>query len=249
MSKDNENIYIYGRNPVEEILDDEPDRVSKIFVKKSLHDNQIPHIINNASGYRIPVSHVPGAKLFDLVGHVNDQGVVALISPVKFKLFGEWLDKVDTSVYPAVLLLDGINDPHNVGAILRSAVAAEISAVLIPKHRQAPVNAAVYKTSAGTAGKKPIVRVGNLNQSILKLKDAGFWIVGIDQHASQNLWELEVDRPLAFVIGSESKGIRQKTLEHCDYSFSIPMANQVESLNASVSAALVSYEWRRKKEG
>jgi 23S rRNA (guanosine2251-2'-O)-methyltransferase len=168
------------------------------------------------------------------------------MSPVEYKSLGEWLDKIDTSGYPAALLLDGIEDPRNVGAVLRSAAAADISGVLVPKHRQAHINAAVYKSSAGTAGNIPIVRAGNLNQTILKLKDAGFWIAGIDQHADQNFWDLEVDRPLAFVIGSESAGIHKKTLENCDFSFSIPMANQVESLNASVSAALVSYEWRRK---
>jgi 23S rRNA (guanosine2251-2'-O)-methyltransferase len=200
-----------------------------------------------ASAHHIPVSHVPGANLHELVGKVNDQGITALMSAVEYQSFGEWLDQVDTSLYPAILLLDGITDPHNVGAILRSAAAAGLAAVLVPKHRQAPVNATVYKTSAGTAGRIPIVRAGNLNQSIIKLKDAGFWIAGLDMSADQPLWELKADRPLAFVIGSEGSGIRQKTLEHCDYSFAIPMQNRVESLNASVSAALVSYEWKRKK--
>lgn len=247
MSRDSDNIYIYGRNPIEEVLFDEPARVSKLFVRKTLKNDRISRILKQASEHKIPVSHVPGSKLHDLVGNVNDQGMVAETSVVGYQDFGHWLEQVETKNNPAVLLLDEIKDPHNFGAILRSAAAANIAAVLIPKHRQAPVNAAVYKTSAGTAGKIPIVRVGNLNQSILKLKETGFWIVGIDQSADQILWELEADRALAFVIGSESSGIRQKTLEHCDYSFSIPMANGVESLNASVSAALVSYEWERKK--
>jgi 23S rRNA (guanosine2251-2'-O)-methyltransferase len=248
MSRDNENVYIYGRNPIEEILGNEPDRVSKIFVRNSLHDDQIPHIMNKASAYKIPISHVPGAKLFELVGKANDQGIVALISPVEYQSLGEWLDKIDVNSYPAVLLLDGIEDPHNMGAILRSAAAADINGVLMPKHRQVSVSAAVYKSSAGAAGKVSIVRAGNLNQAILKLKDAGFWIAGVDQQAEQVLWDLAIDRPLAFVIGSEDAGIRPKTLAHCDFSFFIPMANHVESLNASVSAALVSYEWRRKRK-
>jgi 23S rRNA (guanosine2251-2'-O)-methyltransferase len=243
----NSNIYIYGRNPIEEALTNEADRIEKIFVRDSLHDHQISTIFDFASSHRIPISHVPGTKLYDLVGDVNDQGVVALMSAISYQDFGSWIDEVDTSTYPAVLLLDEIEDPGNLGAILRTAAAAGLSAVLVPKHRQAPVNATVYKTSAGTAGRIPIVRVGNLNQAILKLKDAGFWIGGLDMDGDQNLWDLEVDRPLAFVIGNEGSGIRQKTLEHCDYHFQIEMQNNVESLNASVSAALLCYEWKRKK--
>jgi 23S rRNA (guanosine2251-2'-O)-methyltransferase len=248
MTSDNENIYIYGRKPIEEALKKEAGRLEKIFVRTNLRDDTISAILDAASANRIPVSHVPGVKLHDLVGGVNDQGVVALMSAIQYREFGEWLDEVDTSEYPAILLLDELEDPRNVGAILRSAAAAGIAAVLVPKHRQAPISPTVFKTSAGTAGKIPIVRVGNLNQSIMKLKDAGFWIAGIAMEGEKKLWDLEVDRALAFVIGNEGSGIREKTLEHCDFSLSIPMHNQVESLNASVSAALVSYEWRRKKD-
>lgn len=243
---ENKNIYIYGRNSIREALQNDTDRVEKIFVRNSVHDSQISTIFKIASQHNIPISHVPGSKLYDMVGSVNDQGVVAIMSEVSYQDFGEWLDTVDTSAYPAILLLDEIEDPGNFGAMLRTAAAAGMSAVLVPKHRQAPVNATVHKTSAGTAGRIPIVRAGNLNQAILKLKDEGFWIGGLDMKGDQQLWDLEVDRPLAFVVGSEGSGISQKTLEHCDYQFRIPMENNVESLNASVSAALMCYEWKRK---
>jgi len=247
MSETDSNIYIYGRKPIEEALANEAPQIEKIFVRNSISDSQISDIFNLASQHRIPISHVPGSKLYELVGNVNDQGVVALRSEITYQNLGKWLDSVDTSTYPAVLVLDEIEDPGNLGAILRTAAASGMSAVLVPKHRQAPVNATVYKTSAGTAGRIPIIRVGNLNQAIMKLKDEGFWIGALDMNGDQKLWALEVDRPLAFVIGSEGKGISQKTLEHCDYKFKIPMDNEVESLNASVSAALICYEWRRKK--
>lgn len=247
MSENDSNIYIYGRRPVEEALANEAERIEKIFVRDTLRDSQLSNIFDLASQHRIPISHVPGSKLYELVGGVNDQGVVALMSKISYQDLGSWLDSVDTADYPAVLLLDEIEDPGNLGAILRTAAAAGISAVLVPKHRQAPVNATVYKTSAGTAGRIPIVRAGNLNQAILKLKDEGFWIGGLDMEGDQELWDLEIDRPLAFVVGSEGGGISQKTLEHCDYRFRIPMENEVESLNASVSAALLCYEWKRKK--
>ena len=246
MSKSNTNIYIYGRNPVRESLQEEADQIEKIFVRNSLSDTKLSDIFELASQHRIPISHVPGSKLYEMVGNVSDQGVVAMRSEISYQDFNNWLDEIDTSTYPAVLLLDEIEDPGNLGAMLRTAAAAGISAVLVPKHRQAPVNATVYKTSAGTAGRIPIVRAGNLNQAILKLKDEGFWIGGLDMEGDQELWDLEVDRPLAFVVGNEGSGISQKTLEHCDYHFRIPMENNVESLNASVSAALMCYEWRRK---
>jgi len=242
------NLYIYGRKPVEEALKDEAERVDKIFVRNSVSNSSIQEIVDTASAHRIPVNYVPGNKLYDLVGKVNDQGVVALLSAVKYEEFEDWIETVDTDDNPAILLLDEIEDPHNVGAILRTAAAAGIAAVLVPKHRQAPINATVYKTSAGTAGRIPIVRVGNLNQTILQLKDHGFWLAGLDQDGEKELWEQLFDMPMAFVIGNEGKGIRKKTLEHCDFTITIPMENEVPSLNASVSAALICYEWRRRRK-
>lgn len=244
-----ESTYIYGRNSIEEALETGQQEVEKIFVRKSLPDPNIKSILRLASRSRVPVVHVPGKKLYNLVGSVNDQGIVALMSAINYRDFGQWLDNVDTTDYPAVLLLNEIEDPGNLGAILRTAAAAGIEAVIVPKHRQAPVSGAAFKASAGTAGRIPIVRVGNLNQAILKLKDKGFWIAGLDMNGDRNLWNLEIDRPFAFVIGNEGSGIRQKTLEHCDYIFKIPMKNDVESLNASVSAGLICYEWQRKTVG
>lgn len=243
-----ENIYIYGKNAVEEALESDQS-VEKIYIRQNLPDSNFASIITLASGHRVPVSHVPGNKLYGYVGKVNDQGIVALMSAVTYHDFDEWIEEVNIDTYPGILLLNEIEDPGNLGAILRTAAAAGLEAVIVPKHRQAPVTPLVFKTSAGTAGRIPIVRVGNLNQAILKLKDIGFWIAGLEMAGERSLWELEIDRPLAFVIGNESSGIRKKTLEHCDYTFKIPMQNNVESLNASVSAALVCYEWARKKGG
>src|SRR6056297_3475412 len=246
MSTEDANIYIYGKNPVSEALKNEPERIDKIFVRNSLKDSSISEIFSLASNNRIPINHVPGAKLYDLVGSVNDQGIVALMSAVEYMDFGEWLSGIDLDEYPGILLLDEIEDPHNLGAILRTAAAAGIAAVIVPKHRQAPVNATVLKTSAGTAGLIPIVRAVNLNQAILSLKENKFWIAGLDQNADSSIWDQSYDVPMAFVIGNEGRGMRKKTGEHCDFLLSLPMENDVESLNASVSAALICYEWKRQ---
>ncbi len=241
-----ENTFIFGRNPVEELLKTKPEQVEKIFLKKGALQRGFSSILTLASKNRIPVTDVPGSKLHELVGSVNDQGVVAAISLASYLEFEEWLDSIEPDANTAVLLLDEIEDPHNFGAILRTAAAANISAVIVSKHRQAPVSAAVFKTSAGTAGRIPIVRTVNLNQAILTLKENKFWIAGLDMDGKP-LWDHTFDVPMAFVIGNEGRGIRKKTGEHCDFMLSIPMTNEVESLNASVSAALVCYEWRRQR--
>ena len=241
------NQFIYGRKPVEELLSSNPQQVEKVYLKKGIGGSSLSKISSLCSKNRIPIADVPGSKLFDLVGRVNDQGVVAAISQVQYTEFEDWLISIKPENNMAVLLLDEIEDPHNFGAILRTAAAAGISAIIVPKHRQAPVNAAVFKTSAGTAGRIPIVRAVNLNQAILQLKENRFWIAGLDMGGDSHLWEQTFDVPMAFVIGNEGRGMRKKTGEHCDFLLSIPMENGVESLNASVSAALVCYEWQKQK--
>ena len=246
-SLDESNEFIYGRNPVEELLQNRADEVEKIYLNRKLNKQSFSTILTLASNNRVPVVEVPGSKLYELVGRVNDQGIVAAVSQIQYEEFEDWLERIEPDQNTGILLLDEIEDPHNFGAILRTAAASGLDAVIVPKHRQAPVSAATYKTSAGIAGRIPIVRAVNLNQAILKLKDNKFWIAGLDMDGDSLLWEQTFDVPMAFVIGNEGRGMRQKTGEHCDFLLSIPMFNGVESLNASVSAALVCYEWRRQK--
>lgn len=243
------NQYIYGKHPVEDLLQRHPEKISKIYIRENIKPGFIHQIETLSSENKIPVMRVPGRKLQELAGSVNDQGIIAQISAVGYEDLEDWLlEKADMSTNPVVLLLDEIEDPHNFGAILRTAAASDVDAVIVPKHRQTPVNATVFKTSAGTAGLIPIIRVTNLNQTIMKLKDHGFWVTGLEQNAERTLWEQDYDMPLAVVVGSEGKGIREKTLKHCDFTVRIPMANGVESLNASVSVSLLCYEIVRKRK-
>lgn len=241
-----ENQIIYGRNPVEELLSQSPEKVEKIYIKDSAGGG-LSRIISMASENRIPLQRVPGKKLHELAGPVNDQGVVAQVSMVTYLELDDWLLYVKLDQNPMVLVMDELEDVSNFGAILRTAAAAGVDAVLVPKHRQAPVNATVFKTSAGTAGRIPIIRVTNTNQAISKLKDSGFWVAGLDQNASVTLWDQDLQMPLVAIIGNEGKGIRKKTLEHCDFTLNLPMQNKVESLNASVTAALFCYEVVRQR--
>ncbi|MCH8494299.1 MAG: 23S rRNA (guanosine(2251)-2'-O)-methyltransferase RlmB [Balneolales bacterium] len=242
-----EDQLIFGRHPIEEALQNSPDKIEKIYLKDSAGGG-LSKIITLASENRIPVQRVPGKRLFDLVGPVNDQGVVAQVSMVTYLELEEWLETTDVGTNPVLIALDELEDVANFGAILRTAAAAGIDGVMVPKHRQAPVNATVFKTSAGTAGRIPIIRVTNTNQAIMKLKDAGFWVGGLDARAKTTIWQQNLDLPLVVIVGSEDKGIRKKTLDHCDFTLSLPMQHDVESLNASVTAALLCYEIVRQKQ-
>lgn len=242
-----ESLYIYGRHPIIEKLNREPEKVDKLYIRDTIAGGPAQEVIRLASEHKIPVQRVPGRKLSELVGAVNDQGFVALITPVQYEDLDEWLETIDSATRPLALILDEIEDPHNFGAMLRTAAAVGAAGVLVPKHRQAPVNATVVKTSAGTAGMVPIVRVVNINSALRDLQSAGFWVCGLDQEAKTSVWEHKFDTATALVVGSEGKGIREKTLELCDFKLRLPMEAGVESLNASVSAALVMYEWRRQQ--
>lgn len=242
-----ENFFIYGKKPLEEALTERAKQVDKIFIKNSISSNSYKNIYEAALNNRIPLVTVPEAKLFNLVGRVNHQGFVALISKIEYSNFFDWIETQDLSDNPAVLLLDGIEDPHNLGAILRTAAAAGISGVIVPTQNQAPINATVFKTSAGTAGRIPIIRVHDTNQGFKDLKLAGFKILGLDTSAKKGIWETSFESPVAFLIGNEGRGISKNILSNCDGLIKFPMEHDVESLNASVSAALVSYEWKRKR--
>ncbi len=233
--------------PVEEALQDKAQEIDKIFIKNSVNQSSYKKISDIALINRVPIVKVPDQKIHSLVGRVNHQGFVAQVSLVKYQNFFDWIETKDLSSNPAVLLLGGIEDPHNLGAILRSAAAAGISAVLVPTQNQAPVNATVHKTSAGTAGKIPIIRVHDTNQGFKDLKLAGFSIVGLDMSAKETVWKSEFNRPTAFLIGNEGEGIDKSLLKKCDQLVKLPMEHNVESLNASVTAALISYEWKRKR--
>ena len=242
-----ENFFIYGKNPIEELLAEQPQKIDKIFVKNSINPNSYTKISTFASNNRIPLVTVPEAKILSLVGRVSHQGFVAQISKIEYLSFFEWAETLELSDNPAVLLLDGMEDPHNLGAILRTAAAAGISAVVVPTQNQSPVNATVLKASAGTAGRIPVIRVHNTLQGFKNLKLAGFSIIGLEGTAKKNFWEANFEKPVAFLIGNEGKGISEAFIKKCDSLIKFPMEHNVESLNASVSAALISYEWKRRR--
>lgn len=240
-------LHIFGRNPVYEIITEQPKNVLQVFIKDTGKGAFFDDIIHQARSLKVQVQKVPEKKLDDLVGDVNHQGVVAAIKEFIYADFHTWLAELDVTKNPAVLLLDELEDPHNVGAIIRSAVAFGISAVLVPKHRQSGITATVFKTSAGAVAHIPIVQIGNVNQTLEELKSKGFWSGGFTGEGDTLLHNLVFDTPFVFIVGSEGRGVGQKTLELCDFKVRIPMRDNVESLNVSVAAALACYEWATQK--
>ncbi len=244
---DSENLYIYGKHPVVEKLTHSPKSVEKIFIKETLDPKIVQEIKNLASKAKVPFVFVPERKLEDLTSGGVHQGLVALVAPVHYLELDSWLESVKDIENPCVLLLDELEDPHNVGAIIRTGVAAGVHGIIMPKHRQAPLAGAAYKSSAGLMDKISLVRVTNVNDCLRTLKENKFWIVGLDQNAKETIWSQDLDMPTCFIIGSEGDGMRLKTKELCDFLVNIPMDKKAESLNASVSAAVVMYEWKRRR--
>lgn len=236
--------FLAGRNPVREQLERDASRVEKLFLLKGATGSLLS-LQRTARKNGIIVQSVPGGKLNSLVPGVNHQGVVAVMSSITYADVDEMLAGIaptrDDVIArkPIVVILDHIQDPYNLGAIIRSCVAAGASGVILPDRGAAPVTPATIKTSAGTIDQIPIARVSNLAQLIEQLKERGYWIAGAEGSGEVSMMEMDWDRALAIVIGSEEKGMSRIVREACDYRVRIPMKGNAESLNASVAAGIL----------
>ena len=252
MSKD---FYIYGKNVVVEALRTKPESLKRVYIKESGKQSGYDEIRTLARRNNIPVSDTSEKQIKEwLRDDVSHQGVIALSKPFDYDNLTEFLAGIDEDTpLQTVLILDHITDVANIGAIIRSAAGLNVDAIIVAELNQAPITSAVFKTSAGTVGRIPIIQVGNINQCIELLKEKRFWIVGLSSHdqggqESDSLWNYKFDDAhSAVIIGSEAEGIRTKTLEHCDTILKIPMSRDVESLNASVTAGIVCYEILRQR--
>lgn len=238
-------MYIYGKHALKEALMSAPLVVQKVFLATDLKDAELRALLEK---HKIPTADLSVNAAKEMAGRdAVHQGVIAAINPSKLLVpFDAFVESLDISKRPAIAVLAEVQDPHNVGAIIRSAAAFGLSGVLIPEHNQAGITGAVVKTSAGMAFRVPLVAIGNVNHTLGLLKERGFWIYGLEMEGSVPLTSEAFDVPAAFVVGNEGHGIRQMTLAACDIALSIPMHPRTESLNAAVSAAVVFYEWSKK---
>jgi len=238
---------IYGKNPVIEALQaGQP--INKIYLAIGPKHPVDKKIMQLARQNGVPVREVDRKKLMELAGHDKTQGVVAILTEIGYSTLEDIFNRAaQRPEAPLITILDEIQDPHNFGAIIRSAEAFGFHGIIIPKDRSVGITDTVAKTSAGAVSHIPIVRVQNLAQWIKTLKAENVWIAGTDQQAEISLFEADFNRPLAVVIGSEGKGMRRLIKASCDFLIRIPMVGQINSLNASVAAALIFCEARKQR--
>jgi len=239
---------IYGKQPVLEALRSGRRIIEKVLLQESPHHKPFREILTLCREKGVEVEFASRKRLGGLVGTEKHQGVVALTCPLRDIGLRELLLEAAERSEPAFLVaLDGIEDPHNLGAILRTAEAAGVHGVIIPKRRSAKPGATVAKTSAGALEYVPLVMVTNLAAALEELKSLGIWVAGVTAEGTKAYFEADFKGAIALVVGGEGRGLRPKIKDSCDFLVSIPQWGRLSSLNASVAAALVIYEAARQR--
>ncbi len=239
---------IEGRNAVLELLESGKD-INKIYITKGEKKGSITKIIAIANEKKIVIVEKDKKQMNMMAGTENYQGVIAIVPPYKYVEIEDILNNAkEKNKDPLILILDGIEDTHNLGAIIRTAEAAGVDGIIIPKRRAASVNSTVSKVACGALEYMKIARVNNINDAINKLKENGIWVCGTALDSDKYYYEQDLTGPLAIVIGNEANGISNLVKRNCDFLIKIPMIGNVQSLNASVSTGIVIYGAIRQRE-
>lgn len=237
---------IYGRGPVLEALKSSHP-IEKIIIKNGPYAKSLIPVIDLAKKNNIIIQQADGARLDKMAEGENHQGVIAMVSAYKYATVEDILKSArDKGESPFVIICDKITDPHNLGAIIRTANCVGAHGVIIPKHESAGVNSVVMKTSVGAVEYTPVAKVTNLAATIDELKDNGFWVTCADMDG-QPMYDIDLKGSIAIVVGSEGKGVSRLVREKCDFIASIPMYGEINSLNASVAAGVLMYEALRQR--
>ena len=240
--------WIVGINPVEGALSNDAERVRELVIEQGQRNARVLELAERAKVLKITVNHRPREQLDKLAGEARHQGVAALYEapPMAHENDLAALMERDGS-NTLVLVLDGVTDPHNLGACLRSSAAAKVTAVIVPKDRAVGLTPVVRRASAGGADRVPLIAVTNLARTLRELKDAGVWITGLDGETETSIYAVDFKGPVAIVLGSEGEGMRRLTRELCDFVAKIPMPGTMESLNVSVATGVVLFEALRQR--
>lgn len=241
-----EEVVIVGRHAVKEAITT-GHTINKILIQDGVKKQQLNEILKKAKSEKIIVQSVPKSKL-DQLSDSPHQGVAAYIAPYEYADLDAFLEtQAEQDGLSTIILLDGLEDPHNLGSILRTADASGVDGVIIPKRRSVALTQTVAKASTGAIQHVPVMRVTNLAQTIETLKDRGYWVVGTEAENATDYREMDAEMPLVIVIGSEGQGMSRLVKDKCDFYIKIPMVGHVNSLNASVAASLMMYEVYRKR--
>lgn len=240
--------WIVGINPVEGALSNDPERIKEVLVENGQRNARVHELAERAKALRIPVHHRPREQLEKLAGEARHQGVAALYVAPPMRGENDIEALLEAAGSEAlVLVLDGVTDPHNLGACLRSAAAANATMVIVPKDRAVGLTPVVRRASAGGADRVPLVAATNLARALRTLKDAGVWITGLAGETDTSIYDVDLKGPVALVLGSEGEGMRRLTRETCDFVARIPMPGVMESLNVSVATGIVLFETLRQR--
>lgn len=239
---------IYGIHAVDATLDNAPERFIEVYALKGRQDERMLPIIKKLQKMGVSVQFMQRKALDDKASGGQHQGIIARVKAAPVLNEGD-LDEVLKRVQGQafLLILDGVTDPHNLGACLRSADAAGVDAVIVPKDKSASLTATVRKVACGAAESMPLIQVTNLARTMRELQDQGIWIYGAAGEATQTLYQTKLTGPVAIVMGAEGKGLRRLTREHCDELVSLPMAGAVSSLNVSVATGVCLFEVVRQR--
>lgn len=245
---ENNEDQIEGRNSVLELIESKKD-INKIFITRGEKHGSITKIISKARENKIIIVEKDKKQMDQMSQTKNHQGVIAIVPPFEYCEVEDILNSAkEKNEIPFILILEGIEDPHNLGSIIRTAETAGVHGIIIPKRRAASVNSTVSKVSEGAVEYMKIARVNNINETIRYLKEQGIWICGTDMNTNMTYTKQDYKMPLAIIIGSEGFGISRLVKENCDFLVKIPMKGKITSLNASVSAGIVIYEVVRQRK-
>lgn len=241
----------YGIHSVAAILQHEPERVIEVYVLKGRDDDRVVPIVADAQSLGVSIQYMSRKALDDKSEGEQHQGIMAKVKGGKQKDESDLKDIIDAKVAagkaPFLLVLDGVTDPHNLGAVIRTADAAGVDAVIVPKDKSAKLTSVTRKVACGAAEVMPLIVVTNLARTLKMLQDEQVWIIGTAGEAEQDVFQMKFDGPLAIVMGAEGSGMRRLTREHCDQLVKIPMAGTVSSLNVSVATGVILFEAVRQR--
>ena len=240
---------VFGIHAVQALLERDPQRFQQVWILKGRDDRRLQPLITALEAQGIVVQVATRQWLDDKVEGAVHQGIVAQVKPGRQYQEGDLPDLLASIESPLLLILDGVTDPHNLGACLRSADAAGVDAVIVPKDRSAQLNATAKKVACGAAENVPLIRVTNLARTMRLLQEYHVWIIGTAGEATHEIWESKMTGPLALVMGAEGEGMRRLTREHCDDLIKLPMAGSVSSLNVSVATGICLFEAVRQRRG
>ncbi|MCP4865033.1 MAG: 23S rRNA (guanosine(2251)-2'-O)-methyltransferase RlmB [Alteromonas sp.] len=239
--------WLYGLHAMQAVIENEPERLIEIWVLKGRDDERLINIVNQARRFGVSVQFCNRKVLDDKVKGEQHQGIVARAKPAK-TLDESDLDRLlESTPVPLLLVLDGVTDPHNIGACLRTADAAGAHALIVPKDKSGGLTGTARKVACGAAEVVPFIQVTNLSRTLKQLQDKGVWVIGTAGEAEQLIYDCKLSGPMALVMGAEGKGMRRLTRETCDELVKLPMAGSVSSLNVSVATGVCLYEIVRQR--